>query len=132
EYPSPHDLPLPGRAALLVILIVSLGGMVLLQTVAPIRALANRFRSQHWLVSVAPNDTKRAALMEWIHENTGVDDLFAIPPDMVNFRVWEERAVVADFKNVPYTNKDLAEWRDRMEALTGQRAMIERNGGELG
>jgi hypothetical protein len=97
-----------------LVTLCGLAGIGLLQFHAPLRALANRVHREHWLVAVEPQDTGRAQLADWIHRYTNPNDVFAIPPNMGYFRLWEQRAVVVDMKNMPYRNVDLKEWAERV------------------
>ncbi|CAN5452778.1 hypothetical protein BH09SUM1_BH09SUM1_06540 [soil metagenome] len=74
---------------------------------------------EYWITNLLSNDADRAGLMHFIRKNTGRDDLFSVPPNMTNFRIWEKRAVIVDSKNVPYDNAGWAAWAERYEDATG-------------
>lgn len=111
-------LSLPGGRLLTPLLAAGLvlggGGILLLQFHSPTRALANSIRGDHWLVETEPRDVYRRELAEWVRANTPRTAVFAIPPAMDHFRLWERRAIVVDLKAVPYRNADLADWAGRI------------------
>jgi hypothetical protein len=47
------------------------------------------------------------------------DALFLIPPSLSQFRLYSQRAVVADLRSFPFTDGAIREWRDRMVAILG-------------
>jgi hypothetical protein len=104
--PRPRWLVAGGVAGLVMV--------AAMQASPALRAVAGVGRAEYWLAEVAPRDPERRALAEWVRANTAPTDVFAIPPAMTNFRLWEERAIVVDLKGVPYRNADLAEWAVRI------------------
>jgi hypothetical protein len=92
---------------------VGVVGIIVLQKSDSLRALANRVHREHWLVAVEPGDPDRRELAAWVRANTPGHAVFAIPPAMDGFRIWERRAVVVDLKNIPYRPPDMAEWAHR-------------------
>jgi hypothetical protein len=56
-------------------------------------------------------------LCAWARESTPADAVFVVPPDEQSFRLHARRAIVVNFKNVPQLSGELAEWRDRLEAV---------------
>lgn len=105
---------IPRRRWLAVGAFVGFAGIMTLQRHDELRDFANRLRREHWLVDVAPQDPARRELAAWIRTHTPGSALFAIPPGMEGFRIWERRAIVVDYKNVPYRAPDLAEWAERI------------------
>lgn len=103
-----------GRGMRLALTIAGFLGIALLQWNDSLQALVNRIHPEHWRARVEPNSSARAQLAEWIGTHTSPSDVFAIPPNMGYFRIWEKRAVVVDMKNVPYRNADLKEWGERI------------------
>ncbi|MEG4321175.1 MULTISPECIES: DUF6798 domain-containing protein [unclassified Microcoleus] len=47
------------------------------------------------------------------------DSLVLIPPSVTSFQFFSERAIVVNFKNFPFTEKGIKEWKNRMEAILG-------------
>ncbi|MBI1289805.1 hypothetical protein GC173_00985 [bacterium] len=108
-----HSWTPPRRRWLALGALLGFGGIVSLQRSEALRNLTNRVHREHWLVAVEPNDPDRRELTEWIRDNTPGHALFAIPPAMDGFRLWEQRPIVVDLKNIPYRAPDLAEWAER-------------------
>ncbi|MCB2156265.1 hypothetical protein KQI84_15420 [bacterium] len=100
-----------------IVLVLGFAGVLTLEWIPAARAIPNRFRSTHWLTETKPLSAGRQDLANWIRENTEPGSLFAIPPDMGYFRLWEERPVIVDMKVVPYENSDLAEWAERLREV---------------
>jgi hypothetical protein len=50
---------------------------------------------------------------------TPADAVFITPPVMGGFQMFAERAEVADFKSTPSIERDLVEWKHRMDDLAG-------------
>jgi hypothetical protein len=48
--------------------------------------------------------------------------MFVTHPNMVEFRIVEERAVFLDTKNFPHRAEDFAEWSRRYRAITGEKS----------
>jgi len=96
--------------------LLGFAGLLAMQFSPRLQSLANGARRDHWHSDSLPDLAQRAALAKWIRGNTSPDALFAIPPQMGYFRTWEERAIVADMKNIPYRNADMKEWADRIKA----------------
>jgi hypothetical protein len=111
---SPALNQLPNHRWLWAAALPGFAALWALQEVPPLRDFANRVRREHWLVEVAPRDPERRELAQWVRQNTPTHALFAIPPAMEAFRLWEQRAIVVDWKYVPYRAPDLAEWAERI------------------
>lgn len=60
-----------------------------------------------------------ARLSAWVRENTGERSVFIVPPMFGKFRITARRAVVVDFKCIPYTDSAIREWADRLEDCYG-------------
>lgn len=88
-----------------------------LQLLSPFRDAVNTIKREHWLAELKPADSDRAELVHWIQRNTTTNDMFAIPPAMANFRIWEERPILVDLKNVPFRALELQEWSTRIGAV---------------
>jgi len=112
--PSRH---LPSTRSLLIGAAIAFALVVLMQTVPPFAALANKMRDDHWKSTLQPETPGRAELANWVRMTTPQDALFVTHPNMVEFRIVEERAVYLDTKNFPHRAEDLAEWSRRYRAL---------------
>jgi hypothetical protein len=113
---------LPSTRAMLVGAAVAFGLVVLIQTVPPVAALANKVRKDHWKASLQPEEPGRAELANWVRSSTRPDAMFVTHPNMVEFRIVEERAVFLDTKNFPHRAEDFAEWSRRYRAITGEKS----------
>ena len=59
------------------------------------------------------------ALSRWVRQNTGPREVFIAPPMFGKFRISARRAVVVDFKCIPYTDSAILEWSQRLEDCYG-------------
>lgn len=57
--------------------------------------------------------------LEWIRENTPMDAVLLTPPNQDGIRFFTERAIVVDFHANPYRPKEVWEWKERLEAVSG-------------
>lgn len=64
---------------------------------------------------------EEATLYKWARDSTQLDCVFLIPPNLQNFRLQAQRAVVVDWKSTPAVPGELAEWYRRMQTITGVR-----------
>ena len=111
----------PKFPVMLLRFIAALGvvGIIVVQSSDFVRDAANGIRRNYWLHRVAVAERSREELAAWVQFNTNPDSLFAIPPQMERFRILERRAILVDFKNVPYRNEDLRDWAQRVKLVTG-------------
>ena len=58
-------------------------------------------------------------LCRWVRENTPPQETFIVPPLFGKFRISARRAVVVDFKCIPYTDSAIKEWAKRLEDCYG-------------
>lgn len=58
-----------------------------------------------------------ADLERWAREQTESDALFAVPPSFSGFRTRAQRAIVVDFKAMPFDAADTYEWFTRLRAV---------------
>lgn len=76
---------------------------------------------QPWLRSrVAPlaqSQSPIARVEAWAQANTLVEAVFAIPPSVSSFRTFATRAIVVNFKSIPYEPPLLVEWYTRLQAF---------------
>jgi hypothetical protein len=93
---------------------VAWAALIALQATPGLQQLVRNVRPTHWYTEAKPSEPERQHLTDWIQSNTTPTALFAIPPAMQNFRTWEQRPVVVDFKLVPFRSADLREWGERI------------------
>ena len=98
----------------------------LIVTVAFLPIVGRGLRHSH--LEFRPEDSRRAALYEWIRAETPEESVFAVPPSWQRFRLQARRPMVVDFKSIPRYAPNRIEWLERMRALTG----LERPGTEAG
>jgi hypothetical protein len=55
----------------------------------------------------------------WCRDSLPEDAIIIVPPDALRFRVKASRAIVVDFKAIPFTRDGLREWRERIGNLLG-------------
>jgi hypothetical protein len=54
-------------------------------------------------------------LYDWIKNNTADTSLFIIPPmDFDDFRIMAQRAIIIDYKGIPFDNDNIKAWYERM------------------
>ncbi len=64
-----------------------------------------------------------ARACDWVRRETPRGATFVTPPYRSGFRLLAERPMVADFKDNPFTDAGLVEWRRRLEELAGGRPL---------
>lgn len=82
------------------------------------KSYVKSFRTESNLLNKSPNAEKE--LYAWVRANTPKDALFLTPPSIEGFRLWGERAIVADWKGSPYAPSDVLEWYHRLEDISGR------------
>lgn len=70
-------------------------------------------------------------LYKWV-KTTKISSIFLIPPDLENFRLHGERAIIADWKSTPIDPKGLLEWYVRIQDITGLKDVSSINEAEKG
>jgi hypothetical protein len=65
-------------------------------------------------------DRDYRAVCDWARSNTPGDAIFLVPPNEQLFRYHAQRAIVVNFKNVPQLSGEMAEWKQRLEAILDQ------------
>jgi hypothetical protein len=65
----------------------------------------------------ANDDWRKTCL--WIDREMPTAARFIVPPYKEGFSLYAERSSLVDFKNGPWALADVAEWKKRLEALTG-------------
>ena len=58
-------------------------------------------------------------IARWVRVNTPDAAVFVIPAEMSSFRIVAERAVVVDFKSLPFGDSAMQEWRQRIRDCYG-------------
>lgn len=66
-------------------------------------------------------------LARWCKTNTPKDAIFITPPNIENFRLQSERAIVVDFKAFSYSVDSQVEWEKRLNELTNHQIIDEVN-----
>jgi len=56
-------------------------------------------------------------LEQWAKTETPHDAIFAVPPSFSSFRSGSHRTIVVNFKSVPFTDRDLVTWFERLTDL---------------
>jgi hypothetical protein len=94
-----------------------LAGMVIVWIVVAGLLVAD----QPWLRSrVAPLDQSQSPIARveaWAQANTSASAVFAVPPSVSSFRTFATRAIVVNFKSIPYEPSLLVEWFTRLRAF---------------
>jgi hypothetical protein len=80
------------------------------------------FRNYLGLQIALADDGGRAYLdvCHWARDHTPTDALFIVPPNEQLFRYHSQRAIVANFKNVPQLSSEMGQWRTRLEDVLDQ------------
>ena len=53
-------------------------------------------------------------IADWARTNTERDDVFAVPPQWAGFRSQSHRAIVVNFKAIPFHPPEMAQWFERL------------------
>ncbi|NJN64176.1 MAG: hypothetical protein HC882_04385 [Acidobacteria bacterium] len=70
-------------------------------------------------LALLPASADRRALYAWAASQSEEGDVFLVPPTWGEFRLVTRRAVVVDWKVVPFEAAEVAEWIARIDAITG-------------
>jgi hypothetical protein len=81
------------------------------------KPILNVFQTRVNINAVPKDDLSRLAVR--FSKNSSRDSLLLIPPSVTSFQFFSERAIVVNFKNFPFTEKGIKEWKNRMEAILG-------------
>lgn len=68
-------------------------------------------------------DEQTSELYSFIKTNTPEEATLLTPPDIESFRLGTMRAIVADFKSVPFSEKFLVEWHTRLIDITNNQPL---------
>lgn len=79
--------------------------------------LNNYFISKSTLLNGFPG-TAEIELYQWV-KTTNKSTVFLTPPNLQNFRLHGERAIIVDWKSTPIDPKGLIEWYIRIQDITG-------------
>jgi hypothetical protein len=80
----------------------------------------------HYISTVNPGrfnlvfgrDRSVSELYRWVN-TTPPESMFMIPPGMTEFRLFGKRAIVADWKAIPFRADEILQWYERMNDLAG-------------
>ena len=61
--------------------------------------------------------------LAWIRTHSPQDAILLTPPSLDGIRFFTERAIVVDFHANPYRAKEVKEWKERLEAVSGIRGL---------
>jgi hypothetical protein len=81
------------------------------------KPILNIFETRVNINAVPSDDLSKLALR--FSRTTSQDTLVLIPPSVTSFQYFSKRAIVVNFKNFPFTEKGIKEWKNRMEAILG-------------
>ncbi|NJR22758.1 MAG: hypothetical protein HC786_11630 [Richelia sp. CSU_2_1] len=81
------------------------------------KPILNLFQTRVNVNAVPKDDLSKLAVR--FGRNSNRDALVLIPPSVTSFQYFSERAIVVNFKNFPFTEQGIKEWKNRMEAILG-------------
>jgi hypothetical protein len=81
------------------------------------KPILNIFQTRININAVPSDDLNRLALR--FAQTSSQDSLVLIPPSVTSFQYFSQRAIVVNFKNFPFTETGIKEWKNRMEAILG-------------
>jgi hypothetical protein len=79
---------------------------------------------------ISTPDEQAAEIAEFAKKNTPADAVFLTPHNFGFFRLSAERAIVADFKSFPFTDRAMLEWYERINNCYGLPEPLNRSGFE--
>ncbi|MEQ1863885.1 MAG: DUF6798 domain-containing protein [Micropepsaceae bacterium] len=95
-----------------------------------IAAVSSYAPERYNLVHQTKAQIQEAELYAWVRSHTPKDARFATPPlALATFRLRTGRAIIADWKSVPFNAGALIEWYHRLELISGTR--MPRSGAEI-
>jgi len=78
-------------------------------------------------IDLRAHDARREALYEWVRTQTAQQSTFAVSVDWDDFRLIARRPILVDWKGIPGYPPDRFEWKERILAITGLRALPTRD-----
>jgi hypothetical protein len=81
------------------------------------KPILNIFQTRININAVPTDDLSRLAVR--FSQISSPDALVLIPPSVTSFQFLSQRAIVVNFKNFPFTDKGIKQWKNRMEAVLG-------------
>lgn len=81
------------------------------------KPILNVFQTRININAFPQDDLSRLAVR--FGQNSSSDALVLIPPSVTSFQYFSQRAIVVNFKNFPFTEQGIKEWKNRMEAILG-------------
>jgi len=104
----------PGISYLLAIFAVA----IILFFTVPSDQLNPFFKSSNYNIENIKNaNSPDIAMMEWIKQNTSENAVFIVNPDYQYFYIHAERAILALWKHVPQSPREIIEWHNRLKML---------------
>jgi hypothetical protein len=104
------------RGAVTLAIVVLLSATLLLRNTERVQRLAA------WLGTSAPGyrwadqSAGYEGIERWAREHSPRDAIFVVPPFLGRFRIGAERAIVVDFKGMPFSDDAQREWYERLRA----------------
>jgi hypothetical protein len=77
---------------------------------------------------ISTPDEQAAEVAEFAKHNTPENAVFLTPHNFGYFRLSAERAIVADFKSFPFTDRAMLEWYERINDCYGSPEQLNRSG----
>ncbi len=71
------------------------------------------------LTQLYPYPNSQTNLANWVNENTSSDSVFLLPPDFYSFRLIAKRAIIVDWLVLPFQEKAIAQWMERITDISG-------------
>ena len=81
------------------------------------KPILNIFQTRVNINAFPSDDLNKLALR--FAQASNQDALVLIPPSVTSFQYFSQRAIVVNFKNFPFTEKGIKEWKNRMKAILG-------------
>ncbi|MBD3291737.1 MAG: hypothetical protein GF393_02340 [Armatimonadia bacterium] len=107
------------RALIAVAVPLLLAGLVLLNARSPLPIVGDELQKATPEFTLSQSAAKLLGVSQFVRGRTANDAIFVAPPDFATFRLTAERALVVDFKCVPFGDRALLEWYERLESCYG-------------
>jgi hypothetical protein len=108
------------RYGLAVLLTVMVMGLILLHKYRPMGPLDGLLRDTQPRFTLSELKGPQSGVAEFARTRTPEDAVFIVPPMWDQFRILAERAVVVDFKDFPFDDRTMLEWRRRLADCYGE------------
>lgn len=103
------------RAAVVTVLLLLTGSLVFRNSTI-VRRSATLLGTQPPVIRWADFVGDSAGIEQWARQSSPEDAVFVVPPSLGQFRFGAQRAIVVDFKAIPFADEALREWNSRMHA----------------